>query len=1657
MRILSSLLFLLGFVAGYGQMYDPAVSPDTLYGNEWIDYDNSYFKLSVSADGVYRIDPAALQAAGLPAGTTGEQLRLYRLGREQPLYVSTTGPLSNDAVIEFYGRRSRNETDRFLWEDPEDQLNPDYGLFTDTSAYYLTWAGTGSSLRYAAVVNDLSNLPPALPNFRHRETINFHNGYTKKYSKVSNFNVYYSHFEPGEGFASPLGSANPAMVLTPEAVASGGSTAIAGVRFATNIGTHAIEIKANGTTYVAEDAPSGYQLLQYEWAMDVTDDDPVSITVADVAPSNTNRQAIAEAWLEYDRTYDFGGAAFFEWTVAAQDGPLYLEIENVTGNNPVVYDLDNQLRVVATVENGVIRVQLPAAVGARRLVLHTSSAIQVVNPTTLSFEDLRNSDAELVILTHAAFLDEAARAYAAYRAADYRVKVVDVADIYEEFGYGTARSSLAVRNFANYVSRYWNDVSFFFIIGKGRELNDLRTSQQLAAAEETFFVPTFGFPGSDNLLLSEPGDVVPHFALGRLPLQTNEEILRYLDKVTEHEAAQQLPLTLESRDWTKQIIHIGGSGDEGEQTSIVNGLNNMAGTIESSDLLANVTSVLSNSTDNVSTSKSRQVIERINQGAAMITFFGHSSQAGFAFDIDDPDAYNNRGKYLMMLSLGCFSGNTLTASRSVGERFINYEDKGAILYGATRGYGFIGALSQYGNRLYDLLGNELYGAPVGEAFRRVNATYSNAADLGMSTLVEQFLVSGDPTIRLITLPAPDIVSDYATARTEPLVVRTEQDSFEFNVDLKNLGRQISSSDTVAVAVGRVLPDGTELSYGQVRVSIDGYQTNARVRLPTEGTAAIGLNKITWTIDPDDILTEAVNGGENNNVLRDFNGEAGYEFIVTSSSARPTYPPNYGIVNAPEPELIAVTADYLNPLTTYRWEIDTTKTFDSVVKREQEVELTGGVMRWTPDIPMLDSVVYYWRIAPLAADGISAPAWANASFTYLGNHPTGWSQSEGDQYIENNLSTLTVDSASHRLSFEATTYSLRIKNKVWEADDRPDGFLNLERRSDYFRWVTPQSINLAVFDAQGRFVLNPPGGDFNSTNPLSRGMLSYVFNVTNQDARIGLMDFLESLPQGYLVMAYTAQRNANHTLSVADWASDSLVANGRNLFNTFEALGATQIRNLEAGMVPYIFAFRTGGSVIGESVATDITETLNLTAEFLNSGTSGRMTSGRIGPAASWGELFWRASVDAVPVGTDSLHIQLIGIRSDRSEALLFETEAFSGTFSLSNVSASEFPNLRLQYSATDETQQTPAQLAFWRVTHGLLPDVVFNPQLAYTFDADSLDQGRPLDIALAVENVIPGTMIEALALEALVRDENGTAIAFTEQIGTVRADSALTVSVKVPTAALRGAQQLTLQLNPDEEQAESTYTNNLFQRSFYVQADQINPTLDVTFDGVRILSGDLVSAEPLIRVMLTDENVYLRLRDSTAFDLQIQSPDGSTVTYTESSPELEFEPATGAQNRLTVLLSPTFDQDGRYTLRVQGRDASANLSGDAAYEIDFEVITASTVSNVLNYPNPFTTATRFVYTLTGSDTDIDYQIRIYAASGRVVRELTAADLGPLQIGTHQTEGSWDGTDQYGAPLAKGTYFYRFETRAATGEAIEQRAVSQVDAFFKGGFGKLVIL
>ena len=116
------------------------------------------------------------------------------------------------------------------------------------------------------------------------------------------------------------------------------------------------------------------------------------------------------------------------------------------------------------------------------------------------------------------------------------------------------------------------------------------------------------------------------------------------------------------------------------------------------------------------------------------------------------------------------------------------------------------------------------------------------------------------------------------------------------------------------------------------------------------------------------------------------------------------------------------------------------------------------------------------------------------------------------------------------------------------------------------------------------------------------------------------------------------------------------------------------------------------------------------------------------------------------------------------------------------------------------------------------------------------------------------------------------------------------------------------------------------------------------------------------------------------------------------------------KNNSKIILPGDFPEDGLYKLRVQANDRTQNNSGSFDYIIGFEVINRSTITNILNYPNPFTSSTAITFNV---NTATQVKVTLTNVEGKEIAvlldEFTAAGVKTIEYNN--------------ADLQRGIYFY----------------------------------
>jgi len=1620
---------------------------DTLYGPEWITYDQTYFKFYISKDSLYQIRYNDLIQAGVPAGQiNGAQFQLWRMGREVPLYVSNTGAWSEGDFLQFWGIKNRSDMDAFLFSNPaRDMLNPEYSLYTDSMAYFLTWVAPGNATR--RVTLRPSNTMLSAPDYVWVERLyEFHRlPFDQRYDFENT--VSYSTYDACEGFGNGE-SRNYIQVIPAASPYTGNINGKLRIRLATNARQHNLRISINDAVQVI-DSFWGYQVKNYE--LDIPNETlsgNINLKIEGL-DSPLDYFVLSNIRLVYPKQ---PGKPLAVGEVLKSAGSPYKTLVPPGLSQPVLIDPDGAIWTQAIREDNQDYIELPQSADSGQVyILEAAAASPVGNLAKIELAPLLSDPNSDYILIHHKSLLTSTQEYASYRQSSagggFRVRTVDVDEIYDQFAYGIPRHVMGLRNFGNFIARKWAAPKYLLLVGRAINYRDLRVNNNINLYGHLHLIPTFGYPGSDNLIFASHNSSVPVLPFGRIAATKNEEVITYLNKVKEYEGKLKNPSANEDLYWRKRVLHMAGGSPQERFDAY---LESMKEKIEGNAFHAQVTTVTKTSSDPVQGGLSEIVKNAINNGVALKVYLGHGATSATEIGLDDPALFDNEGKYPLSFSLGCLTGNMHTTGISLSESFV-LSPKGTIGYIASSGFGYPYALSNYGNEFYNLLGNKQYVGSIGNIHRESLRKFDRLRDFPTYSLNQQLTFHGDPAVQLNYYESPDFTFDYSSFRFEPANVQSDQDSIRFKVDIWNIGKY--SDQPVGIKVEHGVPGGGTLEY-RFSVVLKGTFETVSFSLPMPPNA-VGINTLRCFLDPDNDFQELpAPFAENNNPLRDNTGHSEISFAIYSNEARPIYPRNFGIISDADLVLKAYSSNAFSPESDYYFEMDTARLFSSSLKRSATVHQRGGMIQWRPGLALSPNTVYYWRVAADTVGTNRPLIWNESSFIFLPGQGPGWNQSHDYQFNQNPQSQLIFfDTLHHRWENSPEQISIVASsiNQSLDPAEYSKVLFNGIRHTRNNRNFLSEFI-LTIWDPKIGMIRNPVGGRDGALNVFDVPAPGYYFPMEKNtiEERSNLIRFLETgIEDGqYVIVINHIEPGASYYPEF--WAHDSTIL-GKNLFQAFESHGATLIRSLATELIsyPYVFAFRKGHEVIDEKVSTDGLQvrssfSLPLSRSF------GTFESQLVGPSIHWQKFEWSVNDERM----DTENTMVVLGKNNQAFDTLIKTSA--SLVDLTGIDPNSYPYLKFEWQASDTSKSGSLNMEYWRVYYTGYADLAMNSNEDYEFYKDTVDRGEDAKIRFSLENV-GDYPTDSIRVTFSLTDPQNITTRDTLSTGPLGAGQKRSISNSFSTDQRSKLQSLVIDARSKNGLQETTLLNNTGSISFYVADDLVPPTVSVLFDGRQILNNEIVSRQPFIQIDLSDNKLFSP-EDTAQIALSLKYPGSDQFIRI---PSREYTLSVSG-SKASVTYRPGFVQTGSYTLRVQARDRSRNEAGRVPYEIDFKVITENTVSAVLPYPNPFSTQCRFAYTLTGEKPAV-FKIQVLTVNGRVVRELTEFDLGPLREGTHLTEGAWDGHDEYGNKLANGTYLYRVVMKDNQGksyssfEDFEDSGGQDARRFFTKGIGKLVIL
>jgi hypothetical protein len=221
------------------------------------------------------------------------------------------------------------------------------------------------------------------------------------------------------------------------------------------------------------------------------------------------------------------------------------------------------------------------------------------------------------------------------------------------------------------------------------------------------------------------------------------------------------------------------------------------------------------------------------------------------------------------------------------------------------------------------------------------------------------------------------------------------------------------------------------------------------------------------------------------------------------------------------------------------------------------------------------------------------------------------------------------------------------------------------------------------------------------------------------------------------------------------------------------------------------------------------------------------------------------------------------------------------------------------------------------------------------------------------------------------------------------------------------------------------------------ELNAVGPDISLFLNDSTFISGGSTNTTPIILAKLKDENGINTVGNGVGHNLTaIIDGNSSKPIVLNDYYESDLDTYTSGEVRYPLSALST----GEHTLTVKAWDVFNNSSEET---IQFRVEEDSKValSHLLNYPNPFTTSTNFIYEHNQACQQLDARVQIFTVSGKLVKTIESTFYA---TGFRGQDIPWDGKDDFGNAIGKGTYIYKLELRNEKG----QRAES---------FQKLVIL
>ena len=213
-------------------------------------------------------------------------------------------------------------------------------------------------------------------------------------------------------------------------------------------------------------------------------------------------------------------------------------------------------------------------------------------------------------------------------------------------------------------------------------------------------------------------------------------------------------------------------------------------------------------------------------------------------------------------------------------------------------------------------------------------------------------------------------------------------------------------------------------------------------------------------------------------------------------------------------------------------------------------------------------------------------------------------------------------------------------------------------------------------------------------------------------------------------------------------------------------------------------------------------------------------------------------------------------------------------------------------------------------------------------------------------------------------------------------------------------------------------------------ADQTGPAVSLWMNNESFVIGGLTDENPMIYAKVFDESGINTVGNGIGHDIV------AVIDENTSNPIVlndYYESELDSYKKGTISYNLSNLSEGKHTLRLKVWDVYNN-SSEAFTEFVVSNSSGFDIQHVLNYPNPFTTNTDFYFDHNAIGQQLEVRIQIFTVSGKLVKTIDYIEnsdgykAGPI---------NWDGRDEYGDRIGKGTYVYRVKVTNSFDQTVEK--------------------